>query len=120
MAKAVVTRLADVKRHEAQWGHLEWYASGALGNSPDMTVGRCVIKPGQSNPRHSHPNCWEVLFVVRGTIRHTISGSEEAEMNPGDSIAVPPGLPHHARNVGKEPAELLISFSTGERKVIGE
>ncbi len=54
---------------EAPWGTLTWYAE--LGNSGDMTVGRCVIRPGAANPLHSHPNCSEVLVVMQGRIAHT-------------------------------------------------
>ncbi len=67
---AVVTRAADRQVIEQTWGRITWYASGPLGNSRTMTVGEAVIRPGQENPRHYHPNCDEILHVVRGRILH--------------------------------------------------
>ena len=84
-----------------------------------MTVGEAVIKPGQQNPRHYHPNCDEVLHVVRGRILHTM-GSRQAEMSTGDTVSIPTGVHHNARNIGTEDAVLAISFSSAHREVIGE
>ncbi len=120
MSKATVTRAADTQSITADWGALTWWASSELGNSDDMTVGRCVIKPGQSNPCHSHPNCYEVLVVEKGRIAHLIEDGKEVEMGPGDVISVPQDLPHQARNIGDEDAVLFIVFSAGDRRTQGE
>jgi quercetin dioxygenase-like cupin family protein len=101
------------------WGRLEWMVSGAIGNSDTMTVGRCTIDPGQQNPPHYHPNCDEVLHVVSGTIDHRL-GDEQLPMSAGDTISIPAGTVHNARNVGSEPAILMIAFSTPDREVVGE
>lgn len=102
------------------WGRLTWFANRALSNSPQMTVGRCVIRPGQANPRHSHSNCYEVLVVMEGTISHTLAEGEQCTMNVGDVISVPPDVVHQARNVGKTDAVLFIAFSSGDRQTKGE
>jgi quercetin dioxygenase-like cupin family protein/type 1 glutamine amidotransferase len=116
---AVVTRAADMQVLDQPWGKITWYASGELGNSQTMTVGEAVIKPGQQNPRHYHPNCDEVLHVLRGRILHTM-GSRQAEMSAGDTVSIPTGVHHNARNIGTEDAVLAISFSSAHREVIGE
>ena len=105
---------------ETPWGQLTWFASGKQGNSKTMTVGRCVIHPGQANPLHSHPNCEEVLHVLAGRISHTLDGSHEVEMGPGDTICVPPHMVHHARNIGSQNAVLAICFSSPDRQTKGE
>src|ERR1700760_2330474 len=64
------------------WGGLTWYASGSLGNSSELTVGNCRLRPGRSNPRHYHPNCSEILVVMQGNIRHTMADGSESEMKP--------------------------------------
>ncbi len=107
-------------RIEAEWGNLTWFANAELGNSTELTVGRCVLKPGMSNPRHLHPNCSEVLVVIKGRISHTIEGDREVEMNVGDTISIPPKLGHQARNIGDTDAELMIVFSSAYRQVEGE
>jgi quercetin dioxygenase-like cupin family protein len=116
---AVVTRAADRQVIEQTWGRITWYASGPLGNSATMTVGEAVIRPGQENPRHYHPNCDEILHVVRGRILHSM-GTQQVEMTVGDTVSIPTGVPHNARNIGTEDAVLAISFSSAHREVIGE
>ena len=102
------------------WGQLTWFANRALGNSEELTLGRCILKPGQGNPRHYHPNCSEILTVLKGRIRHTLSDESETEMNEGDTVSIPPNLWHQATNLGDTEAVLLIAFSSADRKTIGE
>ncbi|HOF90038.1 MAG TPA: cupin domain-containing protein [Armatimonadota bacterium] len=110
---------AEAQVQEMAWGRLVWKASAALGNSASMTVGICEIKPGQANPRHHHPNCSEVLHVLRGTIVHSY-GDEEVVMSAGDVITVPPNLNHNARNIGDDTAMLAIAFDSADRRTVGE
>lgn len=116
---AVVVRAADNKVIEYPWGRLTWYVSRELKNSDTMTTGEAVIKPGEANPRHFHPNCDEVLHVLRGRILHTM-GDKSLEMQAGDTVSIPAGVHHNAKNIGTEEAVLSISFSSADRQVIGE
>lgn len=102
------------------WGELTWWADAENGNSDALTVGRCVLEPGSSNPRHYHPNCSEILVVLEGTIEHTLSEKESVLMQPGDTVTIPCNLWHNARNVGAGRAVLLITFSSATRQTIGE
>ena len=111
-ADAVVTEPQD-------WGRLEWMVSGALGNSTTMTVGRCYIRPGRQNPRHYHPNCDEVLHVLQGTILHSLD-DQTVTMGPGDTISIPAGKLHNARNIGADDAIFVITFSSPDRQTVGE
>lgn len=104
---------------EQEWGRLVWMVDGATGTSDTMTIGRCYINPGQNNPRHLHPNCDEVLYVLRGTLEHTID-DDAFPMQAGDIVSIPTGHWHNARNVGDEVAELVICFNTPDRQTIGE
>ena len=119
VTEAVVTRSANNKVVEYPWGHLTWYASRELNNSETMTVGQAVIRPGQANPRHFHPNCDEVLHVLKGDILHSM-GDRTVEMHSGDTVSIPVGVMHNAKNIGKEDAVLEISFSSADRQVVGE
>ncbi|MDX6413306.1 MAG: hypothetical protein QOH23_716 [Gaiellaceae bacterium] len=114
-----VTRAGEAVVDVQSWGRLEWMVSGALGNSDALTVGKCFIDPGQQNPPHVHPNCDEVLHVLRGTIEHRV-GDVRVSMSAGDTISIPTGAVHNARNVGDETAEFVIVFSTPTREVVGE
>lgn len=105
---------------EFPWGELTWYASSTIGNSQEMTVGKCVLKTGESNPVHQHPNCAEVLVVMKGKILHTGPEDEMVEMNEGDTVSAPAGVLHNAKNIGDTNAELFIAFSSADRETQGE
>jgi quercetin dioxygenase-like cupin family protein len=118
--QAVVSRPADYLRIRQPWGELTWYTSAQLGNSRTLTTGLAVIKPGQSNPRHYHPNCDEVLHVISGTILHSMENDRTVTMTAGDTVSIPAGVHHNATNVGSDDAVLSIAFSTAHRQVVGE
>jgi len=120
MNRTVVKRSADHKVQAFDWGTLTWFASQEIGNSETMTLGRCVIKPGCENPRHSHPNCDEILHVLQGQILHAIENGESVRMATGDTISIPPNIVHNAKNLAKQDAILVICFSSAERKTKGE
>ncbi len=115
----VVLPRSDVKVEPQPWGSLEWYASRAIGNSAKVTIGQATISPGKQNPVHWHPNCDEVLHVVRGHIMHRV-GDKEYEMRAGDTVVIPEGILHNARNIGTEDAVLAVSFNSADRVAIGE
>ena len=120
MREAKVLRAGETEAADFDWGKLFWYASGKLGNSKHMTIGKCVIGPGAENPGHHHPNCEEVLHVLSGRIAHYMGGSDPVEMGPGDTITLPANLSHRAENIGEEDAVLMIAFSSADRQVVGE
>lgn len=119
-AKCLITPASGARCEEFDWGRLHWYASDADGNASEQTVGKCVIRPGCGNPKHHHPNCEEVLHVLTGRIEHLVEDGSWRPMAPGDTIRIPPLVPHAARNVGDVDAELLICFSSAQRKTVGE
>jgi quercetin dioxygenase-like cupin family protein len=114
-----VARAADHEIVETSWGRLVWMVSGKLGNSATMTVGCCHIDPGMANPRHYHPNCDEVLHILQGTIEHSFD-DQTVRMTAGDTISIPAGVVHNARNIGDDQAVFLIAFSSADRQVINE
>ena len=116
---AVITRVTDDRVIEYPWGHIVWYVSRELRNSDTMTVGEAVIKPGQENPRHFHPNCDEVLHVLKGHILSTL-GDQTADLKEGDTVSIPAGTRHSAKNIGADDAVLSMSFSSADREVVGE
>jgi len=118
--QAIVSRPADYKVIKQDWGELTWMVSRELKNSETLTVGKGVIKPGCESPRHYHPNCDEVLHVVKGKILHSMAGGKKAEMSEGDTITIPSNTGHNAKNIGPEDAVLLMCFSTCDRKAVNE
>lgn len=47
-------------------------------------------------------------------------GDKEYEMRAGDTVTIPEGTLHNARNIGTEDAILEVSFSSADRVAIGE
>lgn len=115
---AIVSRPADNLVEQMPWGRLIWRVSAERGNSTTMTVGECIIAPGEQNGRHRHPNCDEVLYVASGRIVHS-AGDVLTEMSEGDIISIPSGVVHNARNIGETEAHLFISFSSAYRESEG-
>ena len=106
------------QHQEFSWGNLTWFANRALGNSDEMTVGRCILKPGRTNGRHYHPNCCEILVVMEGRIRHTITEDQETDLGEGDTVTVEPNVWHCATNIGEADAILFVAFSSADRQTI--
>jgi quercetin dioxygenase-like cupin family protein len=99
---------------QEDWGSLTWLASAPLGNAANMTVGRVVIRKGKSNPRHCHANCHEVLYLLAGTLEHTM-GEKVTTLNPGDTLVVASNVPHNARSIGDVDADMIVVYDSGRR-----
>jgi quercetin dioxygenase-like cupin family protein len=92
---------------------MRWLA-GKKATGTDITLGRVVIGPGKQNPRHCHPNCQEVLYLMAGRLEHSL-GREKVTMECGDSIVIPPDTYHNAVNTGSVDADMIVAYSSGER-----
>ncbi len=105
---------SDADKVVTKWGSLTWLASNDLGNCQEMTLGRVVIKKGMKNPRHTHGNCVEILYLLKGKLEHTLE-DKSVVMNPGDTLIAPAGLMHNAINIGDEDADMMVIYSDGSR-----
>lgn len=105
---------SEARKIEESWGSLCWLASREVGNAKRITIGRVVIKKGGSNPRHSHSSSEEVLYLLRGKLRHTV-GDEEVIMEAGDTLVLAPEVFHNATNIGDEDADMIVAYPTGAR-----
>ena len=82
------------------------FGLGAKTGSDQLLLGRTVLPPGARHERHSHPNCDEFLFVVRGQgVIYTGEGEEPA--GPDDLIFTPAGHAHGFNNTSEEEVLLL-------------
>jgi quercetin dioxygenase-like cupin family protein len=98
------------------WGSLRWLAGQQIGNAQGLTLGHVIIKPGASNPRHCHPNCEEVLYLMSGRLEHSV-GEEKIPASAGDVLTVGPGIYHYATNTGSEDAHMIVAYSAGNRQM---
>jgi quercetin dioxygenase-like cupin family protein len=103
----------------AGWGSLTWLAGSQIGNATGVTLGRVVIKAGESNPRHCHRNCEEVLYLMTGRLEHTV-GDATVALSPGDSLTIPAGMFHNAVSTGAEDADMIVAYSSADRDFVLE
>lgn len=115
MSASPVCKATEGELVDAPWGRLTWLASRKLGNSTTMTFGRVIIPANQTNPRHRHPNCDEILHLLSGRIEHSL-GDEKFLLEPGDTISIPAGQWHNAAALDGVDAEMVICFSSADRE----
>lgn len=95
----------DVESAEAEDG----VYPAQLFSGEQMNVQHFRFDAGASASEHSHPN-EQVGFVHRGTLTMHVDG-ETYEVEAGDCLLVPGGVPHAAENRGDEPVEGIDVFS---------
>jgi mannose-6-phosphate isomerase-like protein (cupin superfamily) len=118
MTDAQVIRLADTE--VVSFGALAHYQP-ILGDDRGTTPIRTGIQtsqPGYVAPVHSHPYL-EILHVLDGTAEAWLEGGEEraVRLEKGDTIALPPNVPHGFRVVGGEVLRLLGTHVSPNRIV---
>lgn len=104
----------DARATDHGWGTLTWLANRELTGNDGVTLGRTVIRPGERNPRHRHNTCEEVVYLLRGQLRHSV-GEESVVLEAGDTLSIPGGVFHNAVNIGHEDADVIVVYSTGQR-----
>jgi quercetin dioxygenase-like cupin family protein len=66
------------------------------------------VPPGSNvPPPHSHSANEELLYVLEGTLRHTV-GSETKDLHPGESSVTPRGVAHGFSNPHSVTARALV------------
>ncbi|MFC5698995.1 cupin domain-containing protein [Pseudomonas sp. GCM10022186] len=76
----------------------------------EVIQARVDIDPGVASPRHSHPG-EEVAYVISGTFEYQLEDREPVILKAGDSLFIPDGVPHVAKNVGEEKASELATYT---------
>ena len=70
------------------------------------------IPPLGGPPLHVHSREDERFDVLSGTVRFRV-GDDTIDAAAGDSLFAPRGVPHAFRNLGDEPAEMLLHVTPG-------
>ena len=79
------------------------------GQDPDVLVWDLWLEPGGHVPSgHVHPGQSETFHVTRGTLRFRLGLFRHKVVGPGQSVRVPPGLPHHFKNAGDTEVHAVI------------
>jgi quercetin dioxygenase-like cupin family protein len=67
------------------------------------------IAPGVTAPNHTHPG-EEIAFVVEGSLEYALEGQAPVTLKAGESLFIPAGTPHIAKNVGSGNAVELATY----------
>jgi quercetin dioxygenase-like cupin family protein len=70
---------------------------------------RVDLAPGVLAPNHSHPG-EEVAFVLEGTLEYQLEGRQPVTLKAGQSLFIPSGVVHSAKNVGNGKASELATY----------
>jgi quercetin dioxygenase-like cupin family protein len=71
---------------------------------------RVDFAPGAFAPEHRHPGGVEVAHVLEGTLEYRLAGGPPITLQAGQSLFIPAGTVHSARNVGTGPAAELATY----------
>ncbi|MBY3469602.1 cupin domain-containing protein [Rhizobium laguerreae] len=70
---------------------------------------RVDFAPGVLAPSHSHPG-EEIAFVIEGTLEYQLEGRQPVTLKAGQSLFIPTGVAHSAKNVGSGKASELATY----------
>jgi quercetin dioxygenase-like cupin family protein len=70
---------------------------------------RVDFDPGVASPKHAHPGV-EVAHVLAGTFEYQLDGRPMVTLMAGDSLLIPAGVAHVARNVGVTRGSELATY----------
>jgi quercetin dioxygenase-like cupin family protein len=76
---------------------------------------RVDFAPGVAAPKHSHPGV-EVAYVINGTFEYQLDGQPTVTLKSGDSLYIPPGVAHVAKNVGTTKGSELATYVVDKGK----
>jgi quercetin dioxygenase-like cupin family protein len=70
---------------------------------------RVDFAPGVLAPSHTHPG-EEIAFVIEGTLEYQLEGRQPVTLKAGQSLFIPTGVTHSAKNVGSGEASELATY----------
>jgi mannose-6-phosphate isomerase-like protein (cupin superfamily) len=72
----------------------------------NQSLAEATVQPGGQTDEHFHPQAEEIYYFVSGAGRMRL-GEAEREIEAGECVVIPPGVPHKLWNDGEEPLVLL-------------
>jgi len=113
---AKIARLETAERVE--FGPLAHYRPLLADGTTPVRTGIQISEPGYVAPMHSHPYV-EMLFILEGEADVWLEGGEGAKrrLKAGDTVALPPDVPHSFAVVGEAPMRLLGIHHSPDRIV---
>lgn len=98
-------------------GHTAAISNGSFVVAEWQDAGGVFDTPHYIAPLHVHHKDEEAWYVLEGTLRFMIGGSE-IEAPAGSAVLAPPGVSHTFWNPGPGPARYLIVMTTRTHQLI--
>ena len=73
-----------------------------------QSLAEAIVAPGKKTMLHRHRTTEEIYHVTHGRGTMTL-GVETFEVGLGDTICIPPGIPHCIENSGRNPLRILCA-----------
>jgi quercetin dioxygenase-like cupin family protein len=70
---------------------------------------RVDFAPGVAFPEHSHPG-EEIAYVIEGSLEYRLEGKPPVTLQAGETLFIPAGAIHAAKNVGSTNAAELATY----------
>ena len=86
------------------------FKSRAKETNGTLTALESVIAPGEGPPLHVHIREDEMYYVIGGGL-HFLAGGRRFDAPTGSFTFIPRGTEHCFRNMGEEPARVLVLFT---------
>ncbi|WP_442931868.1 cupin domain-containing protein [Microvirga sp. CF3062] len=84
-------------------------------NGRELIQVRVDFAPGAAFGMHTHPG-EEVAYVLEGSLEYQFEGKPPVTLKAGDSLFIPAGTLHAARNVGSVDAAELATYLVDKGK----
>jgi quercetin dioxygenase-like cupin family protein len=102
IAGIALGQLSNVKRIDLQRNDL---------SIPGRETVQAIVEiaPGTTAARHSHPG-EEIIYVLEGTLVYEIDGKPPVTLKAGDTLFIPFGAIHSAKNIGNGRGAELATY----------
>jgi quercetin dioxygenase-like cupin family protein len=78
---------------------------------------RIDFDKGAAFGMHTHPG-EEVIYVLKGTFIYEVAGKGQMTLKEGDTLFIPAGMVHSAKNIGKTKAIELATYIVEKGKPV--
>jgi quercetin dioxygenase-like cupin family protein len=95
------------------FGNILTFRTRPSEGSPFL-LSECRSAPGAGAPPNRHPGDNEAFYILSGRYEFSVDGVVQL-VGAGGYVSIPNGAHHHFRNVGAEPASMLILNWPGQQ-----
>ncbi|APO78135.1 cupin 2 domain-containing protein (plasmid) [Rhizobium etli 8C-3] len=114
IAAALTIAASAVTPHMAQAQQLTIQRTDLLRHDLDVPGRELVqvrvdFEPGAIAAKHSHPG-EEIAYVLEGSLEYQLGDRRPITLRAGETLFIPAGVPHVAKNVGSGKASELATY----------